>query len=85
MAHAFLSEGSYQPQTAMDIWAFGLFILDILSADRPEPHQSLVSSTAWIEAVQAADSGVQDPRNVPAFKAHLEYLDCFDNIPTPLC
>ena len=45
--------------------------MDLLGAERPQAHQDLVTSAAWDAGI---DAGAHDPRDVPALRAHLEYL-----------
>ena len=75
MASAVLAEGAFHPDPAIDMWQFGMFIVDQMGGYLPEAHTALCTSAAWKEAkalVLARQS--IDLDDLPIMVSHLQYL-----------
>lgn len=57
------------PDSASDVWAFGMLLVRLLRGQLPQQHLQLVTCPAFRYGNPAVD-----PRTQPGFKAVLEYL-----------
>lgn len=66
LAKALLSEeGNYQPRYALDIWAFGHFIVSLLGGRKPEGHTAVLTHPDWVEALGKRS---RNPKKVPGIE-----------------
>ncbi len=72
VAKAFLANGTYQPHFAIDMWAFGFLLMDLLYGKMPACHKECLIHPDFQAALQWGVN--MDPRDVPGFKRHLIYL-----------
>ncbi len=72
VAKAFLANGTYQPHFAIDMWAFGFLLLELLHGQMPACHKEFQTHPDFEAGLQLGVS--MDPRDVPGLKRHLMYL-----------
>ena len=75
VANAILTDGTYHPDPAIDMWQFGMFVVGLLGGDLPEAHADLCTSAVWNEAISLvrAETGI-DCLDLPILVSHLQYL-----------
>lgn len=69
VTETFMASGQFMPDSASDVWAFGMLLVRLLRGQLPQQHLQLVTCPAFRYGNPAVD-----PRTQPGFKAVLEYL-----------